>query len=390
MIRFKNGGNGTTADGAILVANPDEFQDALNYVDPNASVNNKYIELEADLDLNYSADWYYRMTDIFNVNSIITTSDTADRKVVINGKNHAISNIYVYPNCAVFGTISGMSTHSSSIVSCMLEINDVVFEAILQKGAGFFSGSTRQAWPGQEYYRLLMVPRTNGCIFNVKMNIANVSLPAFDYSVNMNRKYPRAVNCIFNLYVSDATDDWLPMFYADSYSSSDYSYMTIFESCEFRIRNNTDKKMCIFTLRTNSNFLIDNCAIFFADIKQYDNPQNRTTSYDQGWALSRHVLGKYDSGSSYLGYLKALFYNSFVAAFGDDFNSGSNDPIWFWMDLTETNMVTPATSFYDSSKLVISMDSNPQTASGFTALTTAQCKDKTSLSNIGYLFAEEV
>lgn len=403
-IRFKNGGDGTTAEGAILVANPDEFRDALNYQDENASTCIKYIELEADLDLNYSVDWYYRMKDIFNVNALKNISNSnVNRRIIINGMGHSITNIYVYPNCAVFGTNSD-NRQSGSAYGCVFEINDITFEAIIQKGGGFFSGSqARQSWPESQNYRMLLIPRTNGCIFNIKFdNSYDYSLDymyLFDYSVNNytsegGYSYARAINCIFNIYISAQSVDHRPLFKCSSGSQSDFGLMTVFESCEFRIRNNTDKLICIFELKDNTKFLIDNCAIFFADIKQYDDPDQRTSKFSKGpgYVQSsdvRHLIGRY---SSYIGYVKALFYNSYIAAFGNDFNSGHNDPIYFWLDCTDTNQIIPATSFYDKSKIFIGAGYDDTTAqtTGFSALTTTQCKDKTTLSNIGYLFAEEV
>ena len=401
-IRFKNGGTGQTADGAILAANPDEFQEALNYVDSSSTgVNHKYIELEADLDLNYSANWYYKMKDIFNINTLRTDSTSYnDKRIIINGKGHSITNIYVYPNCAVFGSnYDGVQT--GSIVGIVLEINDVTFEAIIQKGGGFFNGTSRQDWPEKRTYYCWLCPKTNGCIFNIKFDnsydIGNNYMHLFDYYSNIyfntGYNYPRAVNCIFNIYISAAAENHRPLFKVNSQSASDFGNMTIFESCEFRIRNNTDKLLCIFHMMANYKFLIDNCAFFLADIKQYDDPTKRTSSlYDQNFGIgtsTRHAMGRYDTG--YIGYLKALFYNSYVAAFGNDFNSGSNDPIYISMDPTDTNIIIPATSFYDKNKIFMTWDaSTTQETTGFSALTTAQCKDKTALSNIGYLFAEEV
>jgi hypothetical protein len=181
-VRFKNNGNGTTAAGAILAANPDEFQEALNYSDNINYI--KYIELEADLDLNYSVTWYYRMTDIFNVNGMSGYGNDAT-KTVVNGNGHSITNIYVYPNCAVFGTIYGMSNTYSARGSGILELNDITFEAILQKGAGFFSHPNRQTGPLLPNYARYITPITNGCIFNVKAdnsmnNRGNKSLVPFN------------------------------------------------------------------------------------------------------------------------------------------------------------------------------------------------------------------
>ena len=401
-IRFKNGGTGQTAEGAILVANPDEFRDALNYQDNSASGENwKFIELEADLDLNYSVDWYYRMKDIFNINALKDVSDSGVyRRIVINGMGHSITNIYVYPNCAVFGTNSD-SRQGGSIYSCSLEINDVTFEAIIQKGGGFFSGGSRQDWPEKGGYRLKVMPRTSGCVFNVKFDnsydYSENYMYLFDYSdmayMNYQYYFSRAVNCIFNIYISAQAVNHRPLFKTASQSTADFSLMTVFESCEFRIRNNTDKLICIFGTTYNYKFLIDNCAIFFSDIKQYDDPDQRTTTFLKDGqyisADSRHIIGRYQT---YYGYVKALFYNSYIAAFGDDFNSGHNDPIYFWLDCADANQIIPATSFYDKNKIFIGKngDYDPAETSGFSALTTAQCKDKTTLSNIGYLFAEEV
>ena len=401
-IRFKNGGDGTTAEGAFLAANPDEFQEALNYQDSTASGYIKYIELEADLDLNYSVNWYYRMKDIFNVNCLKNVSESnCDRRIIINGMGHSITNIYVYPNCVVFGTNED-NRQSGSMYNCIFEINDITFEAIIQKGGGFFGTRNRQSWPQGQTYRMLLIPRTNGCIFNVKFDnsydYSTSYMYLFDYSENnyttdAGYSYARAVNCIFNIYISAQSVNHRPLFKCVSSSTSDFGLMTVFESCEFRIRNNTDKLICIFELITNHKFLIDNCAIFFADIKQYDDPTQRTSRLNNPDSSPsnnvRHLIGRYDT---YYGYVKALFYNSYIAAFGDDFNSGHNDPIYFWIDCTDTNQIIPATSFYDKSKIFIGYDSDYDTAqtTGFSALTTAQCKDKTALSNIGYLFAEEV
>lgn len=402
-IRFKNNGDGTTADGAILAANLDEFQEALNYSDPSNNTYIKYIELEADLDLNYSVTWYYRMTDIFNVNGMRTYTDE-QTKTVVNGKGHSITNIYVYPNCAVFGAINGMSNATYRATGLgILELNDITFEAILQKGAGFFSHPDRQDWPSKPNYVRYITPITNGCTFNVKvdnsMDSANgpYKLLPFNYHTttyweNAN-VYPKAVNCIFNIYIAVASDN-NNLFSVNTASASDFAQMTIFESCEFRIRNNTDKLMAIFKDIGNSDykFLIDNCSFFLADIKQYDDPNQRTTSFNEN---KMHKLGTWASGAytPVIGAPKCLFYNSFIAAFGDNFNSGSNDPIYI-DGRNDTNSYIFTTSFYDKSKIrfcnTISGGDLPMEVTGFSALTTAECKNKKALSNIGYLFAEEV
>lgn len=400
-IRYKNNGDGTTADGAMLVANPDEFQEALNYSDPNNRKYIKYIELEADLDLNYSVTWYYRMTDIFNVNGM-SAYGSDQVKTVINGKGHSITNIYVYPNCAIFGTILGMSNTYNDNGTMILELNDITFEAILQKGAGFFSHGSRQAGPAMPSYRKFMVPVTNGCTFNVKIdnsmnNTGLDKLLAFNYHTtgyfNNVYNYPKAINCIFNIYIAAASNDNNHLFSVTADSATDFAQMTIFESCEFRIRNNTDKLMSIFknTGGSSNKFLIDNCSIFLADIKQYDDPSQRTTRFSDN---KMHGLGSWVSygTSPSVGYPKCLFYNSFIAAFGDDFNSGSNDPIYVDGWQKDTNRYIFTTSFYDKSKIRFCnyYEDIPLEPAGFTALTTAECKNKTVLSNIGYLFAEEV
>ncbi|MEE3397865.1 MAG: hypothetical protein VZR64_00250 [Eubacterium sp.] len=398
-LRFKNNGNGTTADGAILAANPDEFQEALNYTDNTHTI--KYIELEADLDLNYSASWYYRMTDIFNVNGMTNTGNTVV-KTVINGKGHSITNIYVFPNCAIFGTISGMANTAGSVGYCIFELNDITFEAILQKGAGFFSHSNRQDGPSMPQYRRFLSPVTNGCIFNVKVdnsmnNRGNNSLVPFNYHETAYWEfkliYPRAINCIFNIYISAASNDNNCLFSVKTNSATDFSAMTIFESCEFRIRNNTDKLMSIFKNiigDNNHKFLIDNCSFFLADIKQYDDPSKRTTVFSEN---KRHDLGFSIRNVTITdNYPKCKFYNSFIAAFGDDFNSGSNDPIYIDGYQNDTNRYEFATSFYDKSKIRFCnyYEDIPLESTGFSALTTAECKDKRALSDIGYLFAEEI
>ena len=399
-LRFKNNGDGTTADGAILAANPDEFQEALNYGRDNVYI--KYIELEADLDLNYSVTWYYRMTDIFNVNGMSAYGNDKTRTVV-NGNGHSITNIYVYPNCAVFGNISGMSNTYSSNSNGILELNDITFEAILQTGAGFFSHINRQTWPSKPGYVRYITPITNGCTFNVKVdnsmdNTGYNKLLPFDYRETAywenKTVYPKAINCIFNIYIAAASNDNNHLFSVSTSSATDFALMTVFESCEFRIRNNTDKIMSIFKNVSNSEykFLIDNCSFFLADIKQYDDPSKRTTTYDEN---KMHKLGTLTPASfaPNVGYPKCLFYNSFIAAFGDDFNSGSNDPIYVEGLQNDTNRYIFATSFYDKSKIKF-CDWNygdvTQEPTGFTALTTAECKNKKALSDIGYLFAEEV
>lgn len=404
-IRFKNNGDGTTADGAILAANPDEFQEALNYYsgDSGAGASIKYIELEADLDLNYSVTWYYRMTDIFNVNGIKADGNVTT-KTVVNGNGHSITNIYVYPNCAIFGNIIGMSNTYNGNSTGILELNDITFEAILQTGAGFFSHSRRQTWPSTPGYVRYITPITNGCTFNVKVdnsmnNTGFDKLLPFDYRETtyweQKTVYPKAINCIFNIYIAAASNDDNHLFSASTLSGTDFGIMTIFESCEFRIRNNTDKVMSIFkntaAYGSDYRFLIDNCSFFLADIKQYDDPSKRTTNF------SSNVMHKLGTLTSFgyapnVGYPKCLFYNSFIAAFGDNFNSGSNDPIYVEGYSDDNNRYIFASSFYDKSKIKFCnyYEDIPLESTGFSALTTAQCKDKTTLSNIGYLFAEEV
>ena len=343
------------------------------------------------------------MTDIFNVNGMTTAGNTVV-KTVINGKGHSITNIYVFPNCAIFGSITGMANTSGAAGYNVFELNDIIFEAILQKGAGFFSHSGRQNGPDLPRYKRHLVPLTNGCIFNVKVdnsldNRYGDTLFAFNYhqlcTYNDKSMYPKAVNCIFNIYISAATNDYNCLFSVNANSSTDFSLMTIFESCEFRIRNNTDKLISIFKnyCTDGCRFLVDNCSFFLADIKQYDNPNKRTTSFGEvGYNGTMHVFGFWRD-FSYIFYPKCAFYNSFVAAFGDDFNSGSNDPIYIYGEFPNTNKFEFATSFYDKSKIRFCNSGSgdtPLETDGFAALTTEQCKDKRVLSNIGYLFAEEV
>jgi hypothetical protein len=133
--------------------------------------------------------------------------------------------------------------------------------------------------------------------------------------------------------------------------------------------------MYIFNMTTNlsgrDSCYLENCAIFYNDVG------SKTLDYDSGHA---HKISSRDFPT---------LINTYIASFG----TVTKKPM-LWIHDSSKNNHTVQSCFVDSDKIkpLISNQAiapSSGTVGGVTALTTAQCKDRNKLHEIGYIFAEE-
>jgi hypothetical protein len=315
----------------------------------------RVVNIKKDLDFNQSP--YYFWQDYF---MIINRGDCT-----INGENHTISNVFIYPDKAFISVSNGSK----------LNINDLTFELISNNAY-----IINENGGGTCNY-------TN-CIFNVKVYNFRNTLFAYSFS-NLNVIY--AVNCVYNIFINSMSNasTYRPNIISgctdrNSYTQSSYN---IFEACIFKIRNSTDRPFTLFADGKSMNFSganntqLDNCAIFYNEVgdKSCTEPI---------------YLGKTGTAiTSSSGF--PVMYNTYIASFGE-LGSKSKPTLLLdarsYRNLQDINNVI-LSSFFDKNKIRIAFNNTetdfPEDGYNLHSLTTAQCKDRNKLSEIGYIFAEE-
>jgi hypothetical protein len=294
----------------------------------------------------------------FNLNAAGNSNIPCYAHIHIDGDGHALSNIYTYQDQYIF------KVRAEDTYYVCLHLKNITFE-IINNGAWFFGGVT--------YGKLEMI----NCVFNCK-----TSLKTFDRTQNTafstkNFSSPVFVNCVFNIYISSSSsDNGCVMYLGGSNTDSSYSNKPIFESCEFKIRNNSGRTTVLFlTDYPGGRIVFDNCAIFYNDLTETEGHIVYFCGFLNGYA------GRLDLSDG------MIFSNSYFASFG---NAPSVKPsIRVGGGIATDNFTT---SFYDSDKvLCTNYDSTVlNVPSKFVPLTTAQCKNKNALTDIGYNFAEEI
>ena len=324
----------------------------------NAADNNyAYKDITIVNDIDYNIDPYYMWNNDF-INCVPDTlyinggyTVTEDGKEV--SKRHILSNIYVQPNKIFIKNSAG----------CNREIKNLEFEVILNNA--MFYDAYNKANNGS-------VTKFINCVFNIRVyNLG--SNPVFRLGRYTEDDF---INCVFNIYITNAADIKPCIFKATDNAGHIFDYY-LFESCIFKIRNSSKMFYCIFNADQTDAPYLDNCAIFLNDI-------NGHPSYDSGY-----VSGHGWNSLGINGNNKSLkMNNSYIASFGQ--SDGTKIRICVG---DNRNSLPYSSCFCDSDKI------NPVVHSGgystfdtnvISRLTTEQCKTPSKLSEIGYIFCEEV
>lgn len=318
---------------------------------------NSDINITADLDFN--EDPYYRQTENFATLNIVTGGSKT-----INGNGHTLSNIYIRPQkCFIVGNL----TTSNS--SCLISFNDLKFEFIT-------NDSTLIYFEQNKEYTLSF----NNCEFNCRSysigNSGDTAYPPILKVKGDSGNYIQRLqctNCVFNIYMTTASSNQSCLLYSYADNGTAVADRTRFESCIFKIRNATDKRVVIVNCRdTQTTF--SNCAIFYNDVG------NVKPTYE----ISK--VNYVSAGGA------ATFANSYVAAFGDV--PSDEKPIFLFGErYNGSGSYYITTSFYDKDKIIMGWKASfpiENYANGMKGLTTTECKSSSKLSEIGYIFCEEI
>lgn len=325
------------------VSTAEELMSAINSALSGGDTNTS-IRLTADIDFNNSP-YYNWNSDFLNVYSTISMYGWI---ITIDGDNHKLTNIYCKSDKSVL--VLGINNGT-------INIKNLTIEAIT----------------------------TNGTVADIKFttNFENVTFNIKAYNVDSRHLFnmPQAwritfTNCIFNLYLTNTTNASMSLFFCYNRDSSYSNIFDEFYSCIFKLRNATDKIVYIFDMTTGlfgrDACYLENCAIFYNDVG------SKTLDYES-------YTHKISSGDY------PTLINTYIASFG---TVNKKPMLTIHNENSDNPNHTVQSCFVDSDKIKPVVSSNILTPSsgtvgGVTALTTAQCKDRNKLSEIGYIFAEE-
>lgn len=281
--------------------------------------------------------------------------------LIINGNGHTISNAYIYPNHSLFCIDAGSGVNTFTL-------NDLKIEAI-----------TNDSLVLRSYAPNISI---NNSVFNIKCyNLANTDsssyidrCPISIMCSNNDIKY--FTNCVFNFYVaSSGSSSYSILIYCDT-SNSSYQPKYYFEACIFKIRNFADNDLNLFGC---SQVTLDNCAIFYNYVGN-DSPSKLYVHHETHKGYSTKIQ------------------NTYFTSFGTATNPKPIIGVYYATSADYVPSRYILSSFYDSDKVnckgyyYTSTGWRWETLSGTDncyPLTTAQCKDPSKLSEIGYIFAEE-
>lgn len=335
------------------------------------SALNSLSDINITADLDFNEDPYYRQTGNF-ANLLVSGAART-----INGNNHTLSNIYIRPQkCFIKGDIT--HNYGNSVT-----FNNLKFEFIT-------NNSTLIHFKNNKAYTL----NFNNCEFNCRayslgntgddyppiMNVTGVGAGVGDnYTQQL-----KCTNCVFNIYISTSFGNNYCILRSENDNPNEYTAdLTRFESCIFKIRNGSDKRLTIIKCKAIKT-TISNSAIFYNDVG------NVKPTYEEN---STSTLGKIDTDSS------CTFANSYIAAFGDV--PSDEKPIFLFVERNADDYASYiTTSFYDKNKIKMGLNCYrgywnirfpiEDYANGMKGLTTTECKSSSKLSEIGYIFCEEI
>jgi hypothetical protein len=332
-----------------------DITELVNFIQYNYAADDNIVHANFDFDFN-NEGWYYHTTDFFVFNNEITT--ILDGGLYENGqlvRNHVFSNAYMYPNSYFI---------KATTIGATRTVRNFDFEIVTNNSYVYGIETT------QSNAQINFV--FENCNFNIKVsNISNAK--ALFYG----REATKFINCTFNIEIASALSSECFLFQSSDGGSVSYSgyvnIVLIFESCEFRIKNNI-KNFDITLFKavysySYKNTFVNNCAFF---LNNY--------IFETGTSKIKFS----DSGSSPAG---NIFINSFIAAFADTDNGTIPSEYRVTADLTYFNG-NLLTCFYDKDRINV-YDANERSVPTLYALTTAECKSENKLKEIGFLFATE-
>lgn len=313
------------------------------------------IDLQNDLDFN-NENYYYKNGIFFEY-----TEDSGSDKLAItkniNFNNHAMANIFLKKDSALFvakvAQASGLSARTFN-----LNFYDGTFEVVSDFGV-IMSCLYRD--DNTDKSSLTQNIKFQNCIFNVKtmgqcagVNNSN-QYALFGTHKNGTSQQSKAnvyfINCVFNIELTPACVDFNCILSALSSIS-----MNI-ESCEFRIK---DKASSV--TNHSENALI--CYAYSSIPFHFNNNIIFWDCYNTDRGTVIKLLNRTSTAkNNFLGSLK-------------EYQQGDTK--------TSMNFSGMQSIFYDSDKFTV--NTGGTTVVG---LTTAQCKDRDSLENAGYIFANE-
>lgn len=342
----------------------------------------KTIFIDNDIDFND--------TDYWNKDANFCTIPYTDKSVLytitINGQNHSLTNIYLYPGrsfIAINAPTGSSSTASVGLVK--LNLKNIKFEVM--------SNSS---------YFIRYIPRLDfdNCQFNMKLYGITGNTMFYCRGANIPASVV-ATNTLFNIYINSTGSGF-------SYTGStnygqvmkiEYEYngstSLRIESSVIKIQNRTPYALGCYAKYGmfycdgyySQNTIINNSAIFYNDVG------NTKPNYSTDMSLYKYICitnQGYTGNSPNKCMTKTI--NSYFASFG----TPSNKPIIAvsFYNSSANPRTEISSCFFDNDKLACYY----HTGSGMTKidksygcaqLTTAQCKDPDALSEAGFIFAEE-
>lgn len=357
----------------VNVATAEELMTAYN----NGSTNvDKTIKVIGDIDFNSGqySDWEnnFFVSPAASSGGIYTTTlDGSWEDSQGNTKNRTISNIFLY---------SGKVLFYNSSAGNKLICKNLTFE-VVGNGANICDAYQKCSF--------------ENCVFNVRL-YSNKYNQFYGKPPSRTGEFLLFKNCVFNFYIASNKYDNTALFAIEINDSGSTIYPIIIKSCIFKIRNASNKFITLVSSRGSYNVpcKIYNSAIFYNDVGAVQPPYSITKD-SAGYmpncnhivnptnVIADRIMNIYIASFDYYP-LPAGFVKPIIVAFNYNDSSGTKIP-----DIINT-------SFYDGSKIDVRMNYKGHTTiednyTGFlTKLTTAQCKDPAKLSEIGYIFSEEI
>lgn len=340
----------------VNVATAAQFVEAFN---TRGTSSDTYVTVNITDDIDFNEDPYYKNKENF-INTTFATSENL-QKFIVNGNGHTISNIYIHPTKKFIGITNN--------VDAVIEFNNCKFE--------FISNNAQVIYIKSSY----AVTYFNNCMFNGRLYNLDASTTFWSggimpFHIDANVEF---TNCCFNLFITSVIGN--SPNYASCFALGGNS--NEFESCIFKIRNNTNKYISFFENSTSSrDNLFENCAFFYND--------TGTTKPNYTYNIRERQAQNLCYGSD-----GCTINNTYFAAFGEP----DNTPIIYIGKYSNPDSRV-LSSFYDKNKLIILGTNNnnaynyqvphDQLNIGMMNLTTTECKSPAKLSEIGYIFCEEV
>lgn len=343
----------------------------------------KTIFIDNDIDFNNTDYW----NKDANFCTIPYTDYSTLYTITINGQNHSLTNIYLYPGRSFIAINAPTGSSSSAKVGLVkLNLKNIKFEVM--------SNSS---------YFIRYIPRLDfdNCQFNMKLYGIVGNTMFYCNGANISASVV-ATNTLFNIYINstgagfsyDGNTNYGQVMIIDT--TGDGSSSLRIESSVIKIQNRTPYALGCYGRYGifycygyySQNTIINNSAIFYNDVG------NTKPDYSTEMSIYKYICitnQGYTSGSSNRCLTKTI--NSYFASFG----TPSNKPkiVVSFCNYSATPRTATSSCFFDNDKLDCYYFSTSYYMSiidksyGCASLTTAQCKDPDALSEAGYIFAEE-